>query len=248
MARAYISLQCALPYGFSGVTLAAFRRDNRCFFSRQPVLFFVIIRALGCKGKFFAVKSPIIQKNSVNLYSFYKTHFSLMIRIENLIQLKAFARQDAIVLSLLWIASFVCVMLVPAGAFGNLLALATPFVVAWRLSRFRDQTLGGVISFRRSFAYGVYTFFYASLVFALAQFAYFRFLDHGTFVQMLTESVRLLMPVYEQNGVSKAELMSAVSQMQALTPIEWAFVFMMQNMLIGVVASMPIAAVCKRNK
>ena len=169
-----------------------------------------------------------------------------MIRIENFIQLKAFARQDALVLSLLWIASFACMTLVKAGLLGNLLALATPFFIAWRLSKFRDQTLGGSISFRRAFAYGVYTFFYASLVFALAQFVYFRYLDHGTFARMITESMRLLAPMYEQNGISKTDLNNNINMVSMLTPIQWAFVFMMQNIIIGVVVSLPIAAVCMR--
>lgn len=169
-----------------------------------------------------------------------------MIRIENFIQLKAFARQDALILSLLWIASFACVVMVPAGALGNLLALATPFIVAWRLSKFRDQALNGIISFRRAFAYGIYIFFYASLVFALAQFAYFRFLDHGSFVQTLTDSMNLLMPMYEQNGLSKADVTQTISQMTMLTPIQWSFIFMMQNILVGFIISLPIAAICAR--
>ena len=169
-----------------------------------------------------------------------------MIRIENFIQLKAFARQDALMLSLLWTASFACVTLVNAGALGNLLALATPFFIAWQLSRFRDRVLGGAISLRRAFAYGVYTFFYASLVFALVQFAYFRFLDHGAFATMITESMRLLAPMYEQSGISKAELNSNIDLVTMLTPIQWAFLFMIQNLLIGFIASLPIAAVCMR--
>lgn len=169
-----------------------------------------------------------------------------MIKIENFIQLKAFARQDALLLSLLWIVSFACVVLMPAGALGNLLALATPLLIAWRLSSFRDYALGGYISFRRAFAYGVYIFFYASLIFALAQFVYFRFLDGGRFAGFITESVNLLMPLYEQNGLSKAEVQQSVDQITSLTPIGWSFVFMVQNMLVGIVASVPIAAVCKR--
>ena len=160
-----------------------------------------------------------------------------MIRIENFIQLKAFARQDALILSLLWIASFACVVMIPAGALGNLLALTTPFIVAWRLSKFRDQALNGIISFRRAFAYGIYIFFYASLVFALAQFAYFRFLDHGSFAQ--TRS-------YEQNGLSKADVTQTISQMTMLTPIQWSFIFMMQNIIVGFIISLPIAAICAR--
>lgn len=169
-----------------------------------------------------------------------------MIKIENFIQLKAFARQDALILSLLWIASFACVVTVPAGALGNLFALATPFIVGWRLSKFRDQALNGVISFRRAFAYGIYTFFYASLVFALVQFAYFRFLDHGAFAQTLTDSIKLLMPMYEQNGLSKADVTQTITQMTMLTPIEWSFIFMMQNIFAGLIISLPIAAVCTR--
>lgn len=169
-----------------------------------------------------------------------------MIRIENFIQLKAFARQDAFVLSLLWIVSFACVTVVQAGPLGNLLTLATPFFIAWRLSKFRDQALCGFISFRRAFAYSAYTFFYASLVFALAQFAYFRYLDHGAFASMITESMRLLAPIYEQNGISKADLSNNINIVSMLTPIQWAFLFMMQNVIIGVVASLPIAAVCMR--
>ena len=133
-----------------------------------------------------------------------------MIRIENFIQLKAFARQDALILSLLWIASFACVVMVPAGA------------------------------------YGIYIFFYASLVFALAQFAYFRFLDHGSFAQTLTDSMNLLMPMYEQNGLSKADVTQTISQMTMLTPIQWSFIFMMQNILVGFIISLPIAAICAR--
>lgn len=169
-----------------------------------------------------------------------------MIRIENFIQLKAFARQDAIILSLLWTASFACITLVPAGAFGNILAIATPFIIAWRLTKFRDLTLGGYISFRRAFAYGVYSFFYASLVFALVQFSYFRFLDHGTFARLITESMTMLMPLYEQNGIPKEELKQNIDMVTMLTPIQWAFIFMMQNIIIGVVTSLPIAAVCMR--
>lgn len=169
-----------------------------------------------------------------------------MIKLENFIQLKAFARQDALMLSLLWTASFACVTLVNAGALGNLLALATPFFIAWQLSRFRDRVLGGAISLRRAFAYGVYTFFYASLVFALVQFAYFRFLDNGAFASLITESMRVLTPAYEQYGIPKAEIAQQISIVSMLTPIQWAFLFMMQNIFIGAVASLPIALVCMR--
>ena len=170
-----------------------------------------------------------------------------MIGIEKFIQLKAFARQDALLLSLLWIVSFACIVIVPAGAIGNLIALATPFVVRWRLCKFRDYALDGSISFRRAYAYGVYTFFYASLIFALAQFAYFQFLDHGAFANTVAEAMALVAPIYKQSGMTQEQINESMNIVRVLTPIQWAFMFMMQNLLTGAIASLPIAVVCKRN-
>lgn len=67
-----------------------------------------------------------------------------MINVAHLVQLKAFARQDALLLALLWAASFACIMMLNAGLIGNILALATPFLVGKRLAAFRTQALYGV--------------------------------------------------------------------------------------------------------
>ena len=92
-----------------------------------------------------------------------------MISSQDFIQLKAFARQDGALTGLLWTLAFVLAMKVPEGPWGNLLALSSPFFVGWRLINFRNSALNRVISFRRAFAYTVYTFFYASLIFAITQ-------------------------------------------------------------------------------
>lgn len=169
-----------------------------------------------------------------------------MISKQELIQLKAFARQDALVLGAVWIASFALVVTAPESMLGSLLALASPFVVGWRLCRFRNEARDGVISFRRAYAYSLYTFLYASLLFAMAQFVYFRFLDHGAFMKMLSDSVNAFGPIYEQNGIKLSDMQQALVGMQELTAIEWAFMLMMQNFIIGFVLSFPIAAVCAR--
>ncbi len=93
----------------------------------------------------------------------------------------------------------------------------------------------------------MYTFFYASLIFAVFQYVYFRYLDHGTMMNMLLSSVNILEPVYTANGMSKQELDMGVAAIQQLSPIELALVFMMQNLLFGVILSVPIALVCRRS-
>ena len=72
-----------------------------------------------------------------------------MVRPEDIMQVKAFARQDGAFLSLLWIASFACIVFATGSSIGNLLMIATPFFVGWRLISFREDALDGIIAFRR---------------------------------------------------------------------------------------------------
>ena len=136
-----------------------------------------------------------------------------------LTQLKAFARQDGLLLGLYWTTSFILVVSLPQSIIGSLLALATPVFLGWRLCCFRDFALDGVISFRRGFAYCIYTTFYASLLFALIQFIYFRFIDHGRFFSLLSENMDLISQVYVQNGMSVSNRKEAMAELQSLPPV-----------------------------
>ena len=160
---------------------------------------------------------------------------------QEILQVKGFARQDALLLAALWLASFAFIVMAPQSLFGSLLALATPFVLAWLLRRFRDRVRDGVISFRRGYFYCVHCFVDASLIFALAQYVYFRFIDGGRFVQMISESVKILEPVYQQNGIQMESLRQATEQMSQLPPSQWVFTLLMQNVFIGFILSIPIA-------
>ena len=168
-------------------------------------------------------------------------------KTEEMVQLRAFARQDGAILALVWIASFLLTVYAPQNGLGSLLALLTPFVLGWRLCAFRNYALDGVISFRRAYVYGVYTFFDASLIFAIAQFVFFRFFDHGTFGMMLNETLQAITPMYRQAGVSAAELKQAADMLLAVSPAQWTFTFMMQNFFIGLVLPLPVAALCRRS-
>lgn len=169
-----------------------------------------------------------------------------MIKLENFIQLKAFARQDGALLSILWIASFAATIYTPQTPIGNILALATPFFIGWRLIKFRNYALNGAISFRRGFAYSIYTVFYASAIFAIMQYLYFRFLDNNMFMTMITETMEHIMPIYAENGFPVEEINNELRMMSELSPIQWAFMFMIQNIFIGFIIGFPIAAVCTR--
>ena len=130
-----------------------------------------------------------------------RTFAPIMIDVVSIVQVKAYARQGGLFLSLAWLVSFALILLVPKSSWGGLVAMSSPFLVGWLLQRFRNEALDGAISFRRALVFSCLTFFYASMIFALAQYVYFRFLDHGLFLTNIVNQAGLLAEVYKQNGM-----------------------------------------------
>ncbi|MGI6221985.1 MAG: DUF4199 domain-containing protein [Prevotella sp.] len=164
-----------------------------------------------------------------------------MMNIPALIQLKAFARQDGAILTLVWSVSFLSFMYAPNSGIGNLMALLTPVVIIWRMVKFRNYALGGVMSYKRALAYTLYVFFYASVAFALVQFIYLKFIDQGQMNFFLSESFRAVTPIWEQQGMSQEEIKEYSNMVLEFSPLNKTFIFMMENMFIGFLSSFIIA-------
>ncbi len=160
-----------------------------------------------------------------------------MITPQALLQLKAFARLDGFTLSVVWLLSMWLYIKVPSSIFGPLLMLSTPFFLVWRLDSFRDQALDGHISARRSIAYSCYVVFYASLIFAIGQYVYFRYLDNGDFMKLLNTGKELISSNSQAFGMNVNDINLAVEAVGLMTPIELVFSFMMNNLVIGAVLS-----------
>ena len=169
------------------------------------------------------------------------------------VQLKAYARQDGFFLALLWIASFACyIMGISNGMLGMaamILAVMTPFFVAGRLRRFRDEGREGVISFRRSYAYPVFVFFYGAVLLAVAQFIYFAYLDNGYLLSTYSKIVSSSEghELIQQYGMSQV-VNDSLSEMASLRPIDFALNILTINILVGFVLGVPIGLVMQRAK
>lgn len=159
--------------------------------------------------------------------------------------MRAFARYDGLWLFVLWMASFILYVAgfkTPIlGTLAMILAVMTPFRSSRKLRYYRDEVLGGVISFRRAWAYVVLQFFYASLLFALAQFVYFTFIDKGFFMgqiaQMFSEPATV--QAMQQMGMGQT-LSQAVADLSQMRPIDLVLNIMTSNLLIGLIAGLPI--------
>ena len=169
------------------------------------------------------------------------------------VQLKAYARQDGFFLALLWIASFACyIMGITNGLLGMvamMLAVMTPFFVAGRLRRFRDEGREGVISFRRSYAYTVFVFFYGAVLLAVAQFLYFAYMDNGYLLSTFSKIVSSAegKEMLQQYGMTQVAE-DSLSEMASLRPIDYALNILTVNIMIGFVLGVPIGLVMYRRR
>ena len=168
------------------------------------------------------------------------------------IQLRAFARVDGTYVGILWIASFACYLggltSPMLGMIGGLLAIISPFYAAKRLMKFRDDIRNGEISGRRSMLYYLLMFFYASLLFALAQYIYFAFIDDGFLMRAYTSllsspEMKQAMQVY---GMTSDQLTQGLKEFADASPIITALNIMTMNITVGLILSLPVSLITRR--
>ncbi len=167
------------------------------------------------------------------------------------IQLKAFARIDGALLSLLFVAAFVCYMVgltSPTYGFLALLTVVlTPVFVGMRLKRFRDDSLEGKISFLRGWAYVCLMFFYGGLLFALMQYAYLAYMDKGYMVSVITE---VFATPENSEMIRKMGMADQISEslhmLQTMRPIDFALDMLTSLIMAGMMLGLPIAAMMQK--
>jgi len=167
------------------------------------------------------------------------------------IQLKAFARVDGALVALLWTASFVCYLVGLKNPLFGMLALlllvVTPFWVARRLRRFRDEDLHGVISLLRGWAFFVLVFFYAGILLAVVQYCYFAYLDHGYLLSTFQETLSSpeAKQAFARYGLSES-LSQSMQLLSDLRPIDFALNVLTMNISVGIILGLPVAALMKK--
>lgn len=167
-------------------------------------------------------------------------------------QLSAFARYDGIYLAVIWTASFACLIFTPTYPIASmpcmLLALSTPFFVGYRLWKFRREGRDDQISFKQALLYCFRLFLNAAMVFAIIQWAYMQFLDHGNLSSLLQMAINTpdSMAMMKQAGYDEALINQAIAEINNMTPMTFAATYFVNNIIIGCILSIPIAAMMKK--
>ena len=167
------------------------------------------------------------------------------------IQLKAFARQDGALLALLWVVTFSLYIIGVSnqllGMAAILLMIYTPFFVGERLGKYRDYGREGLISFRRGYAYTVFVFFYGGILFAIAQYLYFAYMDNGFLLSQFSKMITSdeAQQVLKQYGmIQMAD--ESLQEMASIRPIDYALNMLTVNIALGFILGIPISLVMQR--
>jgi hypothetical protein len=175
-----------------------------------------------------------------------------MITPHEYVQLKAFARQDGALLALLWVFTSTLYII---GMTNQLMGLAaamlifyTPFFVGGRLRKFRDYAREGLISFRRGYAYTVFMFFYAGVLFAVVTYVYLTFMDHGFLMSQMSKVLTSDEARQAMQQYGMTEMMNeSLSQLAKVRPIDYALDMLTVNITLGFILGVPISLMMQRN-
>lgn len=175
-----------------------------------------------------------------------------MITSVELIQLKAFARQDGFFIGLLGVCAFACFvgsMRMPLlQMLFVVLSFAAPVVAYLRLKHYRDAVLSGTVSWRRAFFFVAYMLACASLIVAAAVFVYFYFFDHGAFFTTLQHNMSLpeVRQQFADAGMNPAELEQQLALATQARPADLAISVITNGIISSVVLATIISFLGRR--
>lgn len=164
--------------------------------------------------------------------------------------LRAYAGQCGAVIGGLWISSFACFIggLTYPGLslICMLLGISSIFATGSLVRRFRRTTAD--IRFGMAWWMSILMFIYASLLMAVAQYIYFRYMDNGFladyYASIMQQPEFATLMQYAQGGQDYQDVMEQVINMlRTISPIELTFQFMIYNFFLGIFLSIPAALI-----
>ena len=156
-------------------------------------------------------------------------------------QMRAFARQDGFFLGIMWCVAFACfVYSVDQPALSILymiLIVATPIVLLYRMKSYRNNVIAGRMSYLRAFAFLLIMTSCASLILTIGVYAYFRFLDGGRFMTLMTESISNadVRKSFAEAGIDPSTLDMQLSALAQARPIDMAFSIFSNTLVLSAI-------------
>ena len=112
--------------------------------------------------------------------------------------------------------------------------------------RFRD--VSGYTSFSQLFLFGVFMFFFASLLSGIFDYVYYQYLNPQFFQEQLSDVNALVTEMVNTGIISDKEFADQMHAEKPVTPIEMVYQGMWGTMMLGAVYSLILALFLRKKK
>lgn len=170
-------------------------------------------------------------------------------------QINAFAGQYGLIVGLMWVLSFACFIFgLNKPLIGNLallFGLLSIFVCEKLVRNFRYTVQE--LRFPAVWRMSLMIYFYASLIMAMAQFIYFRFIDNGLLQEAYSEvlqrpeAITMLQQMMPDEDISTVTE-QALAMLGSITPAQMTGEFLIYNLFLGLMLSIPTAVLAKMGR
>lgn len=156
------------------------------------------------------------------------------------------AMQLGTIFGLYWIATAIIYLLGLNNASLSVLFLAmitiSPFLAGYLVIKFRKQECENRMSFLNAWTFLIVMYICASLLFALAQYIYFAFIDEGFFISFMQEQINALQQMPELDSATKDALQQIITLWGQMNTADIVLQFLSSNIMIAGILS-PITAI-----
>jgi hypothetical protein len=150
-----------------------------------------------------------------------------------------------LLLGIFWVVKYLFFILgVTHPSIGIVYWVLTPLtiVLAYIFTKVYKILTGGCIRFFHAWQFGILLYFFAALIVSLLHYVFYRYLAPQDY---LVNAVGLAMDMIRDINPEAAE---AMPEMPVFTPIRMTIQGILNNVLYGIIFSMPVAAILCRNK
>lgn len=122
-----------------------------------------------------------------------------------------------------------------------LLTLAVPFIAYYLTKRYKDD-IGGNISFFHAWRFGTMLYFFAAIIVSLEHFVFYQFIASPDFVANAMSQVSEML----KESTVNTEIIDSLTKVR-ISPIQMAIQGIFNNVFYGIIFSIPVAALVRKN-
>ncbi|OAV64668.1 hypothetical protein Barb6XT_02728 [Bacteroidales bacterium Barb6XT] len=153
----------------------------------------------------------------------------------------------AIPLGTFWCGKYIFFMLSASSSFFFgvywLLTATVPIITYYQTWRYRQDIVGGTISFFHAWQFGVLLYFFAALIVSLVHYVFYQYIAPP---ELLADSLRQVVEFLQKSDADQ-QMTDSVESMQ-MNPIRMAIQGILNNVFYGIFLSLPAAWAVSRKK